>query len=37
MKYVDEILDAAEGVMGFRSNRSRILKFASEFMGRCIK
>ena len=29
MKNVDEILDSAEGAMGFHSNRSRILKFAS--------
>ena len=29
MKNVDEIWDLAEGVMGFHSNRNRILKFAS--------
>ena len=29
MKNVDEIWDSGEGAMGFHSNRSRMLKFAS--------
>lgn len=37
MKYADEILDSAEGVMGFHNNSSRILKFVSKLMRRCIK
>lgn len=37
VKNVDEILDSAEGVMGFRGNGNRILKFALECMTQCIK